>query len=188
MPQVYVQAVHPQRSSITEQITADATLAPLAQAAISPKITAPVKKFFVQRGSKVKAGELLAILENSDLEAAALDNKGAYTAAQATYDTATRAVAPEDYTRAQLDLAQAKATLDLNQSIVNSRTQLLAQGAIPGRDLDTAKATLVQSQAAYDIAKQHLAAVEQVSRKALWRMRKGSWTRRKGSTSALRRS
>ena len=46
------------------------------------------------------------------LTAAALDNKGAYTAAQATYDTATRAAAPEDYTRAQLDLAQAKATLD----------------------------------------------------------------------------
>ena len=40
----------------------------LAQAAISPKITAPVKKFFVQRGSKVKAGQLLAILENSDLD------------------------------------------------------------------------------------------------------------------------
>jgi HlyD family secretion protein len=143
---VYVQAVHPQRSSISEQVTADATLAPLAQAAISPKVTAPVKKFYVQRGSRVKAGQLLATLENGDLTAAALDSKGAYTAAQATYDTATRAVAPEDYTRAQLDLAQAKAALDLNQSIVKSRTQLLAQGAIPGRDLDTAKAALVQAQ------------------------------------------
>lgn len=165
-PVVSVQGVHPQRSSISEQITADATLAPLAQAAISPKVTAPVKKFYVQRGSRVRAGELLATLENGDLAAAALDSKGAYTAAQATYDTATRAIAPEDYTRAQLDLAQAKAALDLNQSIANSRTQLFAQGAIPGRDLDTAKAALVQAQANYDIAKQHLDAVEQVSRKA----------------------
>src|ERR1700731_276547 len=165
-PEVYVQAVHPERSSISEQIPADATLAPLAQAAIAPKVTAPVKRFLVQRGSKVKAGQLLATLENSDLAAAALDNKGVYTSAQATYDTATRATAPEDYTKAQLDLAQAKATLDLNQSIFNNRTQLLAQGAIPGRDLDTAKATLVQSQAAYDMAKQHLEAVQQVSRQA----------------------
>jgi RND family efflux transporter MFP subunit len=179
-PEVYVQAVHPQRGTISEQITADATLAPLAQAAISPKVTAPVKKFFVQRGSKVKAGELLATLENSDLAAAALDNKGTYTAAQATYATATRAVAPEDYTRAQLDLAQAKATLDLNQSIVNSRTQLLAQGAIPGRDLDTAKATLVQSQAAYDIAKQHLAALDQVSHKAALENAQGQLDSAKG--------
>ena len=164
-PEVSVQAAHPQQGTISEQITADATLTPLAQAAISPKITAPVKKFFVQRGSHVKAGELLATLENSDLEAAALDNKGSYTAAQATFDTATRATVPEDYSKAELDLAQAKATLDLNQSIVNARTQLLAQGAIPGRDLDTAKATLVQSQAAYDIAKRHLEDVQKTSNK-----------------------
>jgi len=177
---VYVQAVHPQRSSISEQVTADATLAPLAQAAISPKVTAPVKKFYVQRGSRVKAGELLATLENGDLTAAALDSKGAYTAAQATYDTATRAIAPEEYTRAQLDLAQAKATLDLNQSIVKSRTQLLAQGAIPGRDLDTAKAALMQAQATYDIAKQHLEAVEQVSRKAALENAQGQLASAKG--------
>ena len=179
-PEVIVQAVHPSRGNIVEEITADAVLAPLAQVAIAPKVTAPVKKFFVQRGSHVKEGQLLAVLENSDLQAAALDNKGSYAAAQASFETATRATAPEDYTKAQLDLAQAKATLDLNQSIVNSRTQLLAQGAIPGRDLDTAKATLVQSQAIYDIAKQHLEAVQQVSRKAALESAQGQLASAKG--------
>jgi HlyD family secretion protein len=179
-PEVYVQAAHPTQGNISEEITADAVLAPLAQAAISPKVTAPVKKFFVQRGSYVKAGQLLATLENGDLEAAALDNKGSYTAAQATYDTATKATVPEDYTKAQLDLAQAKATLDLNQSIVNARTALLAQGAISGRDLDTARAALLQAQANYDIAKQHLEAVQQVSRKASLDAAQGQLTSAKG--------
>jgi HlyD family secretion protein len=179
-PEVSVQAAHPEQGSIAEQLTADATLAPLAQAAISPKVTAPVRKFYVQRGSRVKAGQLLATLENSDLQAAALDNKGTYTAAQASFDTATRAQVPEDYTKAQLDLAQAKANLDLNQSIVTSRTQLFAQGAIPGRDLDTAKATLVQSQATYDIAKQHLEAVQKVSQKAAVQSAEGQLTSAKG--------
>src|ERR1700677_3163736 len=137
--EVNVQAEHPEPSDIAEQITVDATLAPLAQAAISPKVTAPVKKFFVQRGSHVKAGQLLATLENSDLEAAALDNKGAYSAAQGTYDIATGATVPEDAVKAELDLAQATANLSLAQSIVDSRTQLFTQGAIPGRDLDTPK-------------------------------------------------
>src|ERR1700677_1818640 len=137
--EVNVQAAHPERGDISEQITADATLAPLAQAAISPKVTAPVKKFYVQRGSYVKAGQLLATLENSDLEAAALDNKGAYSAAQGTYDIATGATVPEDAAKAELDLAQATANLSLAQSIVDSRTQLFTQGAIPGRDLDTPK-------------------------------------------------
>jgi HlyD family secretion protein len=179
-PEVSVAAVHPQIGSISEEIDADATLAPLAQAAISPKVTAPVRKFYVQRGSKVKAGQLLATLENKDLEAAALDNQGTYTAAQATYETATRATAPEDYTKAQLDLTQTKATLDLNQSIVNARSQLFSQGAIPGRDLDTAKAALVQAQATYDIAKQHFEAVQQVSRKAALENAKGQLTSAKG--------
>ena len=95
-PEVAVQAAHPQQGSISEHIAADAILAPLAQAAISPKVTAPVKKFYVQRGAHVKEGELLATLENSDLAAAALDNQGSYTAAQATFETATKATAPED--------------------------------------------------------------------------------------------
>lgn len=165
VPDVTVAAEHPRQGTITEQITADATLAPLAQAAIATKVTAPVKRFFVQRGSHVKAGQLLATLENNDLEAAAIDNKGIYTAAQASYETATRATVPEDFNKAQLDVAQATSTRDLDRSIVASRTQLFAQGAIPGRDLDTSKATLVQSQAAYDIAVQHLEALKSVGQK-----------------------
>jgi HlyD family secretion protein len=165
-PEVYVQAAHPEVQSISDQISADAMLTPLAQAAISPKVSAPVAKFYVQRGAKVHQGELLVTLENKDLSAAVVDNKGAYTAAQATFDTATKAQAPEDLTKAKLDLAQAKATLDLDQSIVNARSELFTQGAIPGRDLDTAKATLVQAQAAFDIAQQHLNSLERVSNEA----------------------
>jgi RND family efflux transporter MFP subunit len=173
-PLVYVQAEHPQQGSISDQITGDAVLAPLAQAAIQPKITAPVKKFYVHRGARVHAGQLLATLENKDLQAAALDNRGALTSAEATYETTTKATAPEDLTKARLDFAQAKATLDLDQSIVNARKQLFQQGAIPGRDLDTAQATLVQAQAAYDIAQQHLAALEKVSNQATLQNAKGT--------------
>ncbi|HEY5056090.1 MAG TPA: efflux RND transporter periplasmic adaptor subunit [Acidobacteriaceae bacterium] len=165
-PEVYVQAAHPEVESISEQISADAILTPLAQAAISPKVTAPVAKFYVQRGAKVHQGELLATLENKDLSAAVVDNKGAYTAAQATFNTATKAQVPEDLAKAKLDLTQAKATLDLDRSIVNARSQLFTQGAIPGRDLDTAKATLVQAQAAFDIAQQHLNSLQNVSNQA----------------------
>ena len=46
-PEVAVQAAHPVQGSIHEQIAADAILAPLAQAAISPKVSAPVKRFYV---------------------------------------------------------------------------------------------------------------------------------------------
>src|ERR1035437_9484858 len=124
-PEVYVQAAHPEQGSISDQISADAMLTPLAQSAISPKVTAPVKKFYVQRGSRVHAGELLATLENSDLAAAELDNKGSYTAAQATFETATKATAPEDFTKAKLDLSQAQTKIALNNSNFNTPSEHL---------------------------------------------------------------
>jgi len=155
--QVTVQAQHPVHGPIAEQITADAILAPIAEAAIAPKITAPVKKFYVQRGEKVKAGELLVTLENADLAAAALDTRGSLEAAQAAY-----------------------ANLDLNKSIVKSRKQLFAEGAIPGRDLDTAEAALVQAQATYDAAAKHLESLRSVSRQAALNAAKGQLTSAEG--------
>jgi len=183
-PVVTVQAEHPRQGPIAEHITVDAILAPLAQAAIAPKISAPVKKFYVQRGSKVKEGELLATLENSDLTAVAMDNKGSYEAAQAAYDTATKAQVPEDTLKAESDLAQAKANLDLNQSIVNSRKQLFQEGAIPGRELDTAQAALVQAQAAYNAAFKHLESVRTVSREAALKAAHGQLSSAEGKMKA----
>jgi HlyD family secretion protein len=178
--EVTVQAEKPEQGAISEQVTADAVLAPIAQAAMEPKITAPVKKFYVERGSKVKAGQLLASLENADLSAAALDNKGSYEAAQAAYVTTTKAQVPEDAQRAELDLAQAKANLDLNESIVKSRKQLFAEGAIPGRDLDTAQAALVQAQAAHQTALLHAESMKKVSREAALKAAQGQLTSAEG--------
>jgi HlyD family secretion protein len=178
--EVTVQAEHPEQGTISEHIAVDAILAPLAQAAIEPKITAPVRKFYVQRGAKVKEGQLLAVLENADLTAVALDNKGSFVAAQAAYDMATKAQVPEDVQKAELDFAQAKTNLDLNQSIVKSREQLFSQGAIPGRDLDTAKAALVQAQAAFDTAAKHLESMKAVTRESALKSAQGQLTSAEG--------
>lgn len=177
---VTVQAEHPEVGPVSEHIMADAALAPLAQAAISPKITAPVKAFYVQRGSKVKAGQLMAVLENRDLTAQALDNHGQYDAAQATFNMQTKAQVPEDYRKAELDLAQAQAQLQLQNEIVASRKHLLEQGAIAGRDYDTAVASLVQAQSAYDVAKNHLDSLKRVSNAAALQQAHGQLYSAKG--------
>jgi HlyD family secretion protein len=177
---VSVEAAKPETGAISEQITGDAILAPLAQAALSPKISAPVKEFYVQRGAHVHVGQILVSLEDRDLAATALDNRGSYTAAEAAYDQTTRAQIPEDTQKAELDLAQAKANLELNRSIASGRRQLLKEGAIPGRDLDTAEAALVQAQAAYDSAAKHLQSVQSVSHAAAGKSAEGQLTSAKG--------
>src|SRR3974390_1374056 len=75
-PTVSVQVAAVEKTTIQHTITTQAILFPRQQAAIVPKISAPVQKFLVKRGSPVHEGELLAVLENRDLTAAAQDTKG----------------------------------------------------------------------------------------------------------------
>src|SRR5881275_1013116 len=49
-------------SKIQRTIRAEGLLYPKQQAAIVPKITAPVKRSYVQRGARVRAGQLLVEL------------------------------------------------------------------------------------------------------------------------------
>src|SRR4051812_8304958 len=84
-PTVNVQVDAASIGNIQRKINADATLFPVDQAAIVPKVTAPVVKFYVDRGSKVRAGQLLAELENKDLEGATIESQGNYQQADATY-------------------------------------------------------------------------------------------------------
>jgi HlyD family secretion protein len=183
-PEVSVQAEKVERKPLTEYVSGETILVPRAQAAIVPKISAPIKKFFVQRGSRVKQGELLAVLENADLAAAVRDSQGALKQADASYATTTKAGVIEDLQKAQLDLAQAKANLDLQQSIVDARQNLLQQGAIPRRDYDTARAALVQAKAAYDIADQHLNSLKSVSQSATIHSAEGALDSAKGKYEA----
>src|SRR4051794_7934687 len=88
-PVVEVQVAPVRQGLIQQTISAEAILFPLHQSAITPKIVAPVKKFYVNRGAHVKAGQLLAVLENRDLLAASIDNRGAFEQAQAQYKTTT---------------------------------------------------------------------------------------------------
>jgi multidrug efflux pump subunit AcrA (membrane-fusion protein) len=162
-PSVAVQAEHPTVGPLSAEIDADAVLAPLAQAAIAPRISAPIKAEFVQRGATVHKGQLLLTLEDRDLRGAALDSRGSLSQAQAAFTAATLATIPEDVQKAQLDVAQAKANLDVANRTAEERKRLLKEGAIAGRDVDTAIAAAVQAQAAYDSAAKHLANVEKTT-------------------------
>src|SRR5436305_9657885 len=114
-PAVAVQIVQVEKTTLQQKVSAEAVLFPIAQSAIVPKISAPVQKFLVNRGSHVRKGELLAVLENRDLAAAAQENKGAYTQAEATYAITTAADLPEQMQKAELDAVAAKQTLDAQQ-------------------------------------------------------------------------
>src|SRR5579872_3333000 len=155
-PAVPVQIVQVEKTTLQQKVSAEAVLFPIAQSAIVPKISAPVQKFLVNRGSHVRKGQLLAVLENRDLAAAAQENKGAYTQAEATYAITTTADLPQQMQKAELDTQAAKAALDAQQKIFNSRQQLFREGALPRKDLEQSGVDLTNARNQYEIAQKHL--------------------------------
>jgi multidrug efflux pump subunit AcrA (membrane-fusion protein) len=158
-PTVSVQAAPVEKTTIERTVSAQAILFPLQQAAIVPKISAPVQKFLVKRGSPVKQGQLLAVLENRDLSAAAQDTRGAYDQAQATYETTTAASLPEEIQKAEADAQQAQQAQDAQEKIFQSRQQLFEQGALPRKELDQSRVDVTQARNQYAIARKHLDAL-----------------------------
>ena len=143
-------------AKISDAIRADGVLYARQQAAIIPKIAAPVAKRLVERGQRVRAGQLLLELENRDLAGAALKGQASYEAAQATYETTSRATVPEEQQKAQLDVNSAKAELDAAQKVYDSRVDLLKQGAVSEKDVNDARVALSQAQTAYQVAQKRL--------------------------------
>jgi multidrug efflux pump subunit AcrA (membrane-fusion protein) len=86
------------KGSIRLIVTADAVLFPREQANIVPKVSAPVKRFLVNRGDHVRQGQLLAELENRDLVASAHESRGQYEQAASNYRSTAGAVVPEQLT------------------------------------------------------------------------------------------
>src|SRR4051812_44549594 len=90
-PATPVEVAAAKRASIHAVISAEAVLYPLRQANVTPKISAPIARFLVQRGDHVREGQLVAILENRDLAATAEESKELYEQAQAAYQNTAAA-------------------------------------------------------------------------------------------------
>ena len=147
-PTVTVQVGAAENQTIERKVSAEGTLYPLEQSAIVPKISAPVRKFYVEKGSKVHAGQLLAELENSDLLASQKESEGTYAQAEASYEQAVQ--------KAEQDRTLAKETLDAAQKLYNARQELYKQGAVSARDVDDANVALIQARNAYEASQKQL--------------------------------
>ena len=163
-PEVSVQTTPAEKKDISQVIAEEAVIFPLQQATVAPKITSTIKQFLVQRGTRVKKGQLLAVLENADLAAAAVASQGDFQQAEATYATTIGASLPQQIQKAELDAASAKSAFDAQQKIYVSRQDLFQKGAIPRRDLDAAEVAFVAARSQNEQAQKQLADLQRVGK------------------------
>jgi HlyD family secretion protein len=152
------------KGSIRDIVTADAVLFPRDQANVTSKISAPVQRFLVNRGDRVKRGQLLAQLESRDLAGAAQESRGQFAQAESNYRTTADANVPEQVTKAQTDLNAAKEGLDAAQKLLESRQQLFKEGATPRKTVDEAAVAYAQAKATFETAQQHLSSLQSVGK------------------------
>jgi HlyD family secretion protein len=146
---------------------------------VSSKIPGRIQSLTVQEGDAVKAGELVAVIESKDLQAAlkaaqataagdqwklseAMEterqNQGETSNATTSADAQLRA--------AQATLAQAEANLAHQQADTSRTVALAKQGIMSAQSSDEAETSLQASEAAVNTAKGNLAAAQAALRQA----------------------
>jgi multidrug efflux pump subunit AcrA (membrane-fusion protein) len=162
-----VQVTAVTQDTIRRVVEADGVLYPEEQASIMPKISAPVQKFLVNRGDHVKAGQILAVLENRDLSATAAESRGLLQQAESNLRSTSDASIPEQIIKAQTDVQAGQQALDAAQRVLESRKQLLEQGAIARKLVDDAEVSYAQAKGQSEAAKEHLKALQSVGKEEL---------------------
>jgi multidrug efflux pump subunit AcrA (membrane-fusion protein) len=179
-PLVTVQVMPATRSTIEQEVGADAVVYPLEQAVITPKITSTIAKFYVQRGSRVKQGQLLAKLESADLAGQAEQSKGDFEQAEASYATTTGASLPQEVQKAELDAEAARAAFDAQQKVYDARKKLFDEGALPRRDYDAGAVALAQARSTNEQAQKQLADLQRIGKEQTLKSANGQLSSAKG--------
>ncbi|HIK19411.1 MAG TPA: efflux RND transporter periplasmic adaptor subunit [Leptolyngbyaceae cyanobacterium M33_DOE_097] len=177
-----VQTVTVERVNLPVTLTANGTVQPEQSVNVSPKSSGVLKQLLVKEGDRVKAGQILAYMDDSNLRGELTQAQGQLRSAQAnlqrliagnrpqdiaTAEAALRAAEanlqrlvagnrPQDIGQASAQVRNAQATLQQAQLTYSRNQQLYGSGAIARQDLDTARTSLESAQAQLAQAQQAL--------------------------------
>ena len=151
-----VQVTAVTQDTIRRIVAGDGVLFAFDQQNVMPKISAPVQKFYVNRGDHVKTGQLLAVLENRDLKFTMESNKGQVDQAEANLQATEGATIPESVVKARTDVEADRETADAAKKVLESRQELFKQGALARRQVDEAQVSWAQANSALLTAQEHL--------------------------------
>ncbi len=134
-----------QEGDIANVLTYPGTVQPPAQVPIAPRTVGRVEKINVDVGDSVKAGDVLAEMERSSLQAQVAQAEANLAAARARLETVLAGSRPEEVQAAEAQVASARA-----------RLAQVRNGATPS-DLSAAQAAVAQAEANLAAAEQRLA-------------------------------
>lgn len=107
---------------------------------VNSKVTGRLKWIGVEKGDKVKEGQVLVRLEDEEFRAAYVQARGAYENAQAYLEELQHGSRPQEIQQAQHNLDEARATLANDKLTLDRTKELAANGVVSKQQLDDATA------------------------------------------------
>lgn len=124
---------------------------------VNSKVTGRIAWIGVEKGDKVRAGQVLVKLEDQEFRAQVEQARGTVGMAKAHLDQLEHGSRPEEIDQANANLDEARANLADAKSTLERTKPLVEQGVFSRQQLDDA-------QAKYDGALQHMQSLEKVYR------------------------
>ena len=107
---------------------------------VNSKVTGRLAWIGVEKGDKVKEGQVIVRLEDQEFQAAYLQAKGAVENARAYFDELQHGSRPEEIQQAQHNLDEARATVANDKLTLDRIKELASSGVVSRQQLDDATA------------------------------------------------
>jgi HlyD family secretion protein len=127
-------------------LTATGYIVPHHKINVNSKVTGRVKWIGVEKGDKVKEGQVLVKLEDDEFRAQYHQARGSADAAVAFVDELQHGSRPEEIAQAQHNLEEARATLANDKLTLDRNRQLFSQGVVSKQALDDSTARFESDQ------------------------------------------
>jgi HlyD family secretion protein len=151
-----------QRGAIVSSVTASGSLKALVTVQVGSQLSGQIKELHADFNSKVKKGQLIAMLDTAQLQARLSQSQADLSAAEATLlmQKAQAERAASDVATAQAEILRAEAALIEARRDYARKIALSKRGIATRSDADKAESTLRQSEAGLAAAKAKLAAAQ----------------------------
>ncbi len=143
---VSVRVAQAERQPIASEVSALGTIFPREQATVAAKVGAQIKQMRLLKNSVVHAGEVIAVLETSDLQAQRAEAVAALQEARLNVQGLSSGTIPQANAQAEKDLRDARANVANARALYERRRDLYNKGGIALKEVEAAQLALTTAE------------------------------------------
>ncbi|MFY7939289.1 MAG: biotin/lipoyl-binding protein, partial [Burkholderiaceae bacterium] len=145
---------------LTLNLSLTGRLSPLKTVNVSSPLNGRLASIHVRHGDTVKTGDILAVMDTTELEVKLREARSAVMRAEEGLNQLMRWDQSADVTRARRSVIRSKLALDAQKKALDEAERLFSKGIIPANELDAAKQQYITQQLDHQTAEDELASAQ----------------------------